>query len=140
MYSRTVIMGRVANDLELKTTQSGKSVCQFRVAVDRRFQKKGEDKQVDFYTVVAWGPSAEFVCRYFAKGRAILVEGEMQNHSYTNANGVTAYFWELVASQISFTGEKAQDTTTAQPTAPRGTEQSSAAAFAAEPADDDYPF
>lgn len=139
MYSRTIIMGRIANDLELKTTQSGKSVCQFRVAVDRRFQKKGEDKQVDFYTVVAWGTSAEFVSRYFAKGRAILVEGEMQNRSYTNASGGTAYFWELVASQISFTGEKAQDAATL-PTSRKSAAAESPATFAQEPADDDYPF
>ena len=136
MYSKTVIMGRITNDLELKTTQSGKNVCQFRVAVDRRYQKKGTDKQTDFYTVVAWGPTAEFVCRYFSKGRAILVEGEMQNHSYRNELGATVYFWELIASQVSFTGDKSKDAAAPNEAA----QEQSSADFAAAPADDDYPF
>ena len=66
------MMGRIANDLELKTTTSGASVLSFRIAVDRRYQVKGEDRKSDFFNVVAWRNEAEFISRYFSKGRMIL--------------------------------------------------------------------
>lgn len=75
MYNKVIMMGRIVNDLELRSTTSGASVLSFRIAVDRRFQTKGEERKSDFFNVVAWRNEAEFISRYFAKGRMILIEG-----------------------------------------------------------------
>ena len=85
--NKVIMMGRICNDLELKITPSGTNVCSFRIAVDRNYQVKGEEKKTDFFNVVAWRTAAEFVTRYFAKGRMILIEGEMQTRQYTDKNG-----------------------------------------------------
>ena len=94
MYNKVIMMGRIVNDLELRSTPAGASVLSFRIAVDRRFQTKGEDRKSDFFNVVAWRNEAEFISRYFAKGRMILIEGELQNRSYQDKNG-NAYQYDL---------------------------------------------
>ena len=104
--NKVILMGRITHDLELKTTPNGVSVCSFSIAVDRRYQVKGEEKKTDFFNIVAWRQSAEFVTRYFAKGRMILVEGELQTRSYVDKNGITVRVVEVVADQLCFTGEK----------------------------------
>ncbi len=109
MFNMVIMMGRIVNDPELRTTPQGVSVCSFRIAVDRRFQQKGEERKSDFFNVVAWRQQAEFVNRYFAKGRMILVEGELNTRNYTDKNGNPSTWYEIVADRISFTGEKAQN-------------------------------
>lgn len=104
--NKFIIMGRITRDPELKTTQSGVAVCQFCVAVDRNYQKKGEERKADFFNVVAWREKAEFVHKYFGKGRMILIEGEMQTRQYTDKNGNPATWYEVIADNIYFTGEK----------------------------------
>lgn len=106
MYNRVILMGRIVNDLELKTTPQGLTVCSFRLAVDRPYQKAGEEKKTDFINIVAWRQTAEFVTRYFAKGRMILIEGELQTRQYTDKNGNPATWTEVVTSSVKFTGEK----------------------------------
>lgn len=145
--NRIMLMGRIANDLELKTTPNGTTVCSFRLAVDRNYQKKGEDKVIDFFNVVAWRQTAEFVTRYFAKGRMILVEGEMQTRSYTDKNGNNATWHEVVAGNVYFTREKAasQGDLKETPTAaapPPISAVNSASVIVDQPTaeDDDYPF
>lgn len=158
-FNKAILMGRITHDLELKTTPSGVSVCSFSIAVDRRFQTKGEEKKSDFFDIVAWRQTAEFVTKWFRKGSMILVEGELQTRSYVNKNGQNVKVVELVADQICFTGEKAsgggnysaplpteppagyggysapaQGTPTAAPAAP-----APAADFSAADSDD-YPF
>ncbi len=153
MYNRVIMMGRIANDLELKTTQSGVSVLSFRIAVDRRYQTKGEERKSDFFNVVAWRYEAEFISRFFAKGRMILIEGELQTRSYTDKNGNTAYTTEIIADRACFTGEKANGgqpspyqnyPSPAHPaessnTAP-AVSQGAPADFTESDDDDDYPF
>ena len=68
MYNRIILMGRLTRDPELRTTQSGVTMCNFSVAVDRKFQK-GTEKQTDFFDIVCWRNAAEFVSKYFHKGR-----------------------------------------------------------------------
>lgn len=155
MYNKVIMMGRIVNDPELKTTPQGVSVCSFRIAVDRRFQTKGEEKKSDFFNVVAWRQQAEFVSRYFAKGRMIMVDGELNTRQYTDKNGNPATWYEIVADRISFTGEAKQqgggayaDTygapsygaPPAAPAAPAPAAPASNAAFSAADAEDDYPF
>lgn len=107
MINSVVLMGRLTADPELRTTQSGKSVVSFSVAVDRDFQQNGE-KQADFIGVVAWGKTAEFIDKYFRKGRMIAVVGRIQTHTYTDKDGNNRKVVEVVAEKVSFTGEKAE--------------------------------
>ena len=86
------ITGRLVADPELKRTQNDTPVCSFNVAVDRIYSK---EKEVDFFTVVCWRQTAEFVAKYFAKGRKILVEGEMQSRKYTDKEGNNRTAWEV---------------------------------------------
>ena len=106
MINSVVLMGRLVAYPELKTTQSGKSVTSFRIAVDRRFQKQGEDRQADFINIVAWEKTAEFICKYFGKGSMIALEGAIQTRSYEDRDGNKRTAFEVVAWQASFTGEK----------------------------------
>lgn len=146
--NKFIIMGRITRDLELKTTPSGVTVCQFCVAVDRNYRKKGEERKADFFNVVAWREKAEFVSKYFGKGKLILIEGEMQTRQYTDKNGNPATWYEVIADNIYFTGEKtARQEPPAElppePFAPSSkTEQTAPAAAHASfgDASDDYPF
>lgn len=150
MLNKIFLMGRIVNDLELKTTQSGVAVCQFRIAVDRNYQKQGEERASDFFNISCWRSKAEFVCKWFGKGRMILVEGELQTSQYTDKNGNPAMWYEIVADNVYFTGEKKDDTQSAAvnyaPPAPTaqtvtGSESAQVTEDVTEAAaDDDYPF
>lgn len=107
MYGKTIIVGRLTADPELKTTQNGVSVTSFSVAVNRSYAPKGGERQVDFYSVVAWRSTAEFICRYFVKGSAILIEGSMESRDYTDKNDIKRRVWELVVNNVSFVESKA---------------------------------
>ena len=139
MFSKTIMMGRITKDLELKTTPSGVAVLSFSIAVDRRFQTKGEEKKSDFFNCVAWRNEAEFISRYFDKGRMILVEGELQNRSYVDNNGVTRYVTELIVDRATFTGEKREDAS-APSASPVPAPASQPAAQTTTGTADDYPF
>lgn len=106
MLNSIVIMGRLTSTPELKTTNSGLSVTSFTVAVDRRFQKQGEEKQTDFLTVVAWRQAADFVCKYFNKGDMIAVQGELQTRRYEDKDGNKRTATEIIADNVSFCGGK----------------------------------
>lgn len=104
--NKVIMMGRIVTDLELKSTPQGVNVCTFRIAVDRNFQKKGEERKSDFFNVVAWRSNAEFVSRYFSKGKPILIEGELNTRQYTDKNGNPATWYEIVADRLYFVGNK----------------------------------
>lgn len=105
MYNKVIMMGRIVNDLELKTTPQGVSVLSFRIAVDRSYAAKGEERKSDFFNIVCWRSNAEFVSKYFSKGRLILIEGELQTRQYTDKNGNQSTWYEIIADRTSFTGE-----------------------------------
>lgn len=105
-----IIKGRMARDPELKTTNSGKSVCNFSVAVNRNFDRE----LVDFFECVAWNKKAEFICKYFIKGQEILIDGEMQSRRYTDKNGNNRTAWELMADDVDFCGKKNQNNNNVQ--------------------------
>ena len=144
MYNRAVLMGRICNDLELRQTPTGVSVVQFRLAVDRSYQAKGEERKTDFFNIVAWRGTAEFITKYFSKGRMIIVDGELQTRQYEDKNGSTQTVVELIVDNASFTGEPKSGASspvqyTSSAPAPVAPEQS-AEAVGADEADDDYPF
>lgn len=105
MFNRIILMGRLTKDPELKTTQSGVTMCRFSIAVDRAYSK-GQEKQTDFIDITAWRQTAEFVSKYFSKGRVILVEGKLQNNNYTDQNGVKHYQNVVIADSVAFCGDK----------------------------------
>ena len=105
-----VIMGRLTADPELKTTASGLSVLSFSVAVERNYQKEGEEKAVDFINVVAWRKTAEFVSKYFHKGSMIAVEGSIQTRKYEDKDGNKRTAFEILANTVSFCGKEASST------------------------------
>ena len=154
MFNKCIMMGRIVNDIEFKTTPTGVNVAQFRIAVDRRFQQKGEEKKSDFFNIVVWRQQADFVNRYFSKGRMIMIEGELNTRQYTDKNGNPSTWYEIVADRVSFTGEKAQGGSYGDsygapaPSVPPQYAAAPATAPAAAPAsdfsaaesDDDYPF
>ena len=113
MINRVVLMGRLVADPELKTTASGVSVTSFRIAVDRSYTKSGEERKADFFDVVCWRQTAEFVCRYFGKGSLIAVDGELQTRSYQAKDGTNRTVTEVVADSASFTGERRENTQSA---------------------------
>ena len=104
-FNKVILMGRLTEKPELKQTQGGASVTSFSLAVDRRFNK-GEEKQCDFITIVAWKQSAEFICKYFGKGQAMLVCGSLQTRNWTDNQGNKRYATEVVADEVSFVGSK----------------------------------
>ena len=103
--NRVILMGRLTADPELRQTPSGVSTCQFTVAVTRAFADKASgERQSDFINVVAWRQTAEFVCRYFNKGRLILVEGDLRTRTYDDKRypDVRHYVTEVYADNVSF--------------------------------------
>lgn len=112
------IHGRLVRDPEMRHTQSGVAVTTITVAVDRAYSSDGE-KQTDFFDCVFWRQGAEFVSKYFTKGKEIIVTGEMQSRKWTDKDGNPRTSWEIQNAHAEFCGSaKASDTaqnTTVQP-------------------------
>lgn len=106
MLNKVILMGRITKDLELRQTQSGKSLLKFTVAVDRG---SGDNKQTDFISCVAWEKRAEFINSYFGKGRMIAVVGNIKTGSYDDRDGRKVYTTDVWVDEASFTGEKKAD-------------------------------
>ena len=107
MLNSVCLMGRLASDPELKTTPSGVSVCNFRIAVDRTYTPKGQEKQTDFINIVTWRGTAEFVSRYFRKGQLVAVRGSIQTSQYTDKDGNKRTSFDVVADNVFFAEKKA---------------------------------
>ena len=105
-FNKVILIGNLVADPELKKTQSGVSVTSFRIAVNRRFTRQGEQPQTDFIDIVAWRQQAEFVTRFFNKGKPILVCGQLQTRTWTDNNGQKRYATEVVADELAFVGNK----------------------------------
>lgn len=131
MINKWIGMGRLTADPELRQTQSGVSVVRFSIAIDRPYQKDKE-KQADFIRCTAWRNTAEFISRYFSKGKMIIVEGALHNNDYTDTNGTKHYSMDVQVDNVSFGESKGAqgdavgtaivemtpgNTTAAQPTA-----------------------
>lgn len=107
--NKVILAGRLTADPELRQTQSGVASCRFTVAVNRKFADKATgEKQADFITCVAWRQTAEFVSRYFSKGKMIALEGELRNNNYKDRThtDVTHYCTEVQVDNVEFCGGK----------------------------------
>lgn len=105
MFNLVVLSGRLTADPELKNTTNGVPVCNFSIAVDRRY-KQGEERQADFINIVAWRGAAEFVSKYFTKGSMIGIEGAIQTRKYQDKDGKNRTAFEVVANNVQFVESK----------------------------------
>lgn len=110
-FNKVILVGNLVADPELKQTANGVPVSSFRIAVSRRFVKQGETPQADFIDIVCWRQNAEFVTRYFSKGKAILVCGALQTRSWVDNNNQKRFTTEVVADEVTFVEKKSGDFT-----------------------------
>ena len=116
--NKVILVGRLTADPILKQTQSGISSCRFTVAADRKFADKNTgERQADFINCIAWKQTAEFVSRYFSKGRMIVVEGALRNNNYQDRKypDVTHYTMDVLVDNVEFAGDKAANNNNQQP-------------------------
>ena len=106
MLNKVILIGRLTDDPELKHLQNGTAICSFTVAVARSYVKSGEQRQTDFLDVVAWNKLAEFIAKWFAKGRPIIVVGELQSRLWTDKAGAKRKSIDVVANEIRFAEAK----------------------------------
>jgi single-strand DNA-binding protein len=107
-FNKVILIGNLTADPELRQTPTGISVCRFTIAINRRFSRNADQGQqsADFITIVAWRERAEFVTRYFKKGRPILICGQIQSRNWTDPQGAKHYATEVVADEVSFVENK----------------------------------
>ena len=100
--NKVILVGRLAQDPELRTTGSGLSVCKFTLAVARRYADANGKRQADFLPVIVWRQQAEACARYLSKGKQAAVVGEIQTRSYDAQDGTKRYVTEIIAESVEF--------------------------------------
>ena len=134
MLNRITIMGRLGRDPEVRYTQAGKPVASFSLAVDRDFKDKTTgEKSTDFIDIVAWRQTAEFVSRFFTKGRMAVVEGRLQLRDWTDRDGNKRRTAEVIADNVYF-GDSKRDAEAGGYAAPSGGFGAPAGGYAPPPA------
>lgn len=109
MLNKIILMGRLTRDPELRRTQSGTAVVSFSIAVDRDYKGQSGEKETDFIDIVAWRSMAEFVSKYFTKGRMAVVEGRLQIRDWTDRDGGKRRSAEVVADNVYFGDSRKAD-------------------------------
>ena len=106
-FNKVILIGNLTKDIELKQMQSGMVLTSFDLAVARAFKNKQTGEvETDFIRCQAWGKTAEFLGRYFSKGKSVVVEGDLRNNNYTDQNGVKHYGFVVNVQTVSFAGNK----------------------------------
>lgn len=108
MLNKSIVMGRFTRDPELRTTGNNVAVCGFTLACDRDFKSDKGEKETDFIEVVAWRSTAEFVSKYFTKGRMAIVEGRLQIREWVDKEHVKHRTAEIIAENVYFGDSKAE--------------------------------
>lgn len=106
MLNVVALQGRLTADPELKHTPNNVAVTSFSLAVDRNHVPQGQERQADFFTIVAWRGTAEFICKYFQKGQMIALSGSLQSRKWEDRDGNKRTSIEVVASEVNFCGRK----------------------------------
>ena len=136
MLNRIILIGRLTRDPDLRHTQSGIAVAAFTLAVDRDFgSKDGAEKQTDFIDIVAWKNTAEFVSRFFTKGRMAVVSGRLQMRSWEDRDGKKRVSAEVVADNVYFGDSKREEGSSYSPPP-----KAAVTDFSEIGPDDDLPF
>ncbi len=117
MLNKIILMGRFTRDPELRRTGSGTAVASFTLAVDRDFKSQSGEKETDFIDIVAWRATAEFVSKYFTKGRMAVVEGRLQLRDWVDKQGNKRRSAEVVADNVYF-GDSKKDVPNSGTSAP----------------------
>ncbi|MDR1364258.1 MAG: single-stranded DNA-binding protein [Oscillospiraceae bacterium] len=107
MLNVVALVGRIVADPELRQTPSDIPVVRFSIAVARSYVRQGEERQTDFFDIVAWRGNAEFVCNHFKKGNLIAVDGTIQTRTYQGNDGIKRKAVEIIASNVHFVESKA---------------------------------
>lgn len=110
--NKVVLIGNLVRDPEVRATQSGISVCNFTVAVNRRFKKENGEQETDFLNVIAWRQLAELCGKYLAKGRKVAVTGSIQTRQYEAKDGSKRTAWDIVADEVEFLAPQNQQSGT----------------------------
>jgi single-strand DNA-binding protein len=110
MLNHVCLQGRICNDIELRRTGSGVAVASFTLAVDRDFKNAGGEKETDFFDIVCWRNTAEFVQKYFGKGNLTVVSGRLQGRSWEDSEGKKRKAVEVVADSVYFCERKKEST------------------------------
>ena len=105
MANIVVVSGRMVADPELRNISEDKAVCNFRIAVPKRF-KPQEGADSDFFNAVAWNRTAEFICKYFSKGKRIELVGSLQTRNWEDREGNRRTATEIAVSSVDFVGDK----------------------------------
>ena len=113
MLNHVCLQGRICNEIELRRTGSGVAVASFTLAVDRDFKNAGGEKETDFFDIVCWRNTAEFVQKYFGKGNLIVVSGRIQGRSWEDSEGKKRKAVEVVADSVYFCERKKEHSETA---------------------------
>jgi single-strand DNA-binding protein len=134
MLNKAILVGRLTKEPELKSTQSGKSVISFTVAIPRKFTDANGERQSDFINCVAFGKTAEFVEKHFNKGDIISIDGTIQVRVWEDNEGKKHYATEVMCEAVGFVGgkRKEEQKTEALPQLPQE--------FSADGDDENLPF
>jgi single-strand DNA-binding protein len=100
MINRVVLVGRMTRDAESRTTNNGKTVCSFSLAVDKKFKKQGDEQTADFFRIQAWEKTAEFCVNYLGKGRLVAVDGRLESRKFQDKDGNNREVVEVVADSV----------------------------------------
>lgn len=138
--NKVILIGNLTADPELKQTPNGISVVGFTIAINRRKAKDAEKAQADFINIVAWRQTAEFVSRYFKKGKPICVCGSIQSRSYTDNQGNKRYVTEVLAGEVGFVESKSEPAPNSATYIPDAYTAAPSPQFEDVPDDDDLPF
>ena len=138
-FNKVILIGHLTADPELKQTTSGLPVTSFSIGVNRRFTKQGEQPQTDFINIVCWRQTADFVARYFTKGKPILICGSLQTRSWVDKDGNKRYTTEVVADEATFV-ERKSDSPAPQGGIPAYGTPKADDSFEELSADDELPF
>ena len=132
MINKAIIMGRLTHEPELRQAGTGRSVCSFSIAVNNGY---GENRRTDFINCVAWNKTAEFVSRYFTKGKMIIVIGRITTRTWEDKDGKKCYATDVVADEVSF-GESKGAASESKPSLSEAIDEG----FLSVEPDDDMPF
>lgn len=138
--NEVTIIGRIATDIELRTTQNGIAHASFKVAVDRKYKGQDGKKISDFLQVAAWRQSAEFVSKYGNKGDRVAVHGSIQSRSYDAQDGTKRYITEIVSDNIELFGSSKRESENNTGTASKAKATSANDGFVEVDETDDLPF
>jgi len=139
--NKVILMGRLTRDPEVRYTQTNNTlVCNYSLAVNRRFARQGEERQADFFNIVAWGKTGEFCSKYFKKGQQVGVVGRLQTRNWDDENGQKHYATEVVAEDVYFADSRRDGENASSVIDTFGEDLAQSADFQVNATDDDLPF